>query len=159
MHYLQLSICKSDSGLLSGKLNQEDKNKNHIKSQYTSVAQSIVILSRLTQLLTGLHCTITSPVAAPPAWIHPTSQGSPDGTLSGSAGVLSWWQDNWESFVPVVGQSKARSPSPWSVWGKQGSAWLVTIHPAAPSCSCAPPAPDGLYNPLALAQEIQPGIF
>lgn len=97
----------------------------------------------------------TSPVAVPPAQAHPKSKGSPDSTLGRSAGQLSWWQDSFVSFVPavLVGQSKARSPSP-GLACEQSSAWLLTASPAAPAALCAF-APDRFYNPLALNQEIQ----
>lgn len=64
-------VNQSDSVMLNSKLNQEDKNKKRIKSQCTSLAQSIIILSRLSQLLTApLHCGCTCGCSTCPGSSH-----------------------------------------------------------------------------------------
>lgn len=138
------------------------KNNNQTQtSQDTSAAQSFFILSRLPQLLTGLHFTVSAAVAAsvavPPAWVHLPSKGRVESTPSGSAGENLWQQD---SYVPVLmDQSKVRSRHPWiNLWGAVHS---QTVHaqPMGPSrrvsasCICATSAP-GSFAPDTLLLSI-----
>lgn len=120
------------------------RKRKDIKSQDITVAQSFFILSRLPQLLTGLHFTVTASVAAsvavPPARVHLTSKGSTD--CAPKAGLL--WElmvEGWRCPYCLDGSdlhtiqmlTKVRSPHPWiDLWGAVHS---QTVHgwPICPS--------------------------